>query len=61
MTGRASRAEFEQRRVRGQWVYDVEVVVGAKVFDVRVDSTTGVSLSSQKDRADRKDDHDRRD
>jgi uncharacterized membrane protein YkoI len=61
VTGKATRAEYEHSRVRGQWVYDVEAVVGAKVFDVRVDSTTGAILSSQKDRADRDDDHDRKD
>ena len=33
--GKASRAEYENSK-QG-WVYDVEVVSGAKVFDVRVD------------------------
>ena len=45
VTSKATRAEYEQRRVRGQWVYDVEVIVGAKVFDVHVDSTTGAILT----------------
>lgn len=56
VTGKATRAEYEQSRVRGQWVYDVEVVVGAKVYDVRVDATTGSVLSSTEDAADRDDD-----
>ena len=61
VTGKATRVEYEQSRVRGQWVYDVEVIVGAKVFDVRVDSTTGAILPSHEDHADRDDDHDRKD
>ena len=61
VTGKATRAEYEQSRVRGQWVYDVEVVVGTKVYDVRVDPTTGGILSSTEDAADRDDDHDTRD
>jgi len=28
VTGKATRAEYEHSRVRGQWVYDVEVAVG---------------------------------
>ncbi len=55
VTGKAIRAEYEKYGVRGQWGYDVEVIVGAKVFDVRVDPTTGAILSSQEDRADRDD------
>lgn len=61
VTSKATRAEYEQSRVRGQWVYDVEVVVGNKVYDVRVDPTTGGILSSTEDAADRDDDHDKND
>ena len=61
VTGRAIRTEYERHGVRGQWGYDVEVAVGVKVFDVRIDPTTGAVLSSQEDRADRDDDHDRKD
>ena len=61
LTGKATRAEYEQSRVRGQWIYDVEVIVSAKVFDVRVDPTTGSILLSQEDRADQDDDHDKKD
>ena len=61
VTGKAIRAEYEQSRIRGQWVYDVEVVVGAKVYDVRVDASTGSVVSSAEDAADRDDDHDKKD
>lgn len=57
-SGQASRAEFEHGK-QG-WVYDVEVVSGAKVFDVRVDAANGTVLSSAEDKADKegKDDKD---
>ena len=61
VTGKAIRAEYEKRGIRGQWGYDVEVVVGSKVFDVSIDATNGAVVSSQEDRADRDDDHDRKD
>lgn len=35
--GKAVRAEFEKRR-GGNAVYDIEVVAGGKVFDVKVDA-----------------------
>ena len=38
--GRASKAEYEHSKTHG-WVYDVEVVSGAKVFDVKVDAQKG--------------------
>jgi uncharacterized membrane protein YkoI len=57
--GKASRAEFENSK-QG-WIYDVEVVSGAKVFDVRVDSTKGTVISSVEDKADHDDDHDKED
>lgn len=61
MTGTAIHAECEKYGVRSQWGYDDEVAVGTKVFDVRIDPTTGAILSSQEDRADRDDDHGRKD
>lgn len=61
MTGASIHAEYEKYGGRGQWGYDVEVAVGTKVFDVRIDPTTGAILSSQEDRADRDDDHGRKD
>lgn len=57
--GKASRAEYENSK-QG-WVYDVEVVSGAEVFDVRVDADKGRVISSAEDKADRDDDHDEQD
>lgn len=37
--GRAAAAEFEKSS--GKLVYEVEVVVGSKVFDIEVDGMTG--------------------
>lgn len=48
--GRASRAEYE--RNNGVWAYDVEVVSGQKVFDVKVDANTGAVLASNEDKGD---------
>ena len=59
VNGKAMRAEYEQSK-QG-WVYDVEVVSGAKVFDVRVDADKGTIISSALDTADRDDDHDKKD
>ncbi|MEO5698667.1 MAG: PepSY domain-containing protein [Burkholderiaceae bacterium] len=58
--GRASKAEFEHSKAHG-WVYDVEVVSGAKVFDVKVDAQKGTVLASTLDTADHGDEHDERD
>lgn len=57
--GKASRAEYENSK-QG-WVYDVEVVSGSKVFDVKVDADKGTVISSAEDKADRDDDHDKQD
>lgn len=57
--GRATRAEYE-RSERG-WVYDVEVVGANKVFDVKVDASTGAVISSAEDRADCDDEHEDQD
>jgi uncharacterized membrane protein YkoI len=58
-SGKASRAEFENSK-QG-WVYDIEVVSGAKVFDVRVDAGKGTIISSQEDTADHDDSGDQQD
>ena len=42
--GKASQAEYENSKLG--WVYDVEVVSGAKVFDVKVDGAKGTVISS---------------
>lgn len=57
--GKASRAEYENSN-QG-WVYDVEVVSGQKVFDVRVDADKGTVISSAADKADRGDERDEQD
>lgn len=48
--GKASRAALEHEK--GSWVFDVEVVKGGKVFDVRIDADQGTALSSKEDKAD---------
>ncbi len=58
--GHASKAEFEQSKSHG-WVWDVEVVSGAKVFDVQVDAQKGTVISSTEDKVDGDDEHDERD
>ncbi len=58
--GRASKAEYEHSKAHG-WVYDVEVVSGAKVFDVKVDAQSGTVLASTLDSGDHDDEHDERD
>ena len=61
--GKASQAEFEHTK-KGA-IYEVEVVAGAKVFDVKVDADKGTILSSAEDTVDRHegrdDDHDDKD
>ena len=59
VNGKAARAEYENSK--HGWVYDVEVVSGAKVFNVKVDADKGTVISSAEDRADRDDDHDKSD
>ena len=50
VNGQASRAEFESTKQGG--VYDVEVVSGAKVFDVRIDAAKGNIIDSSEDKTD---------
>lgn len=59
VNGKATRAEYENSK-QG-WVYDVEVVSGPKVFDVKIDADKGTVISSAEDLVDRDDDHDKRD
>jgi uncharacterized membrane protein YkoI len=53
--GRATRAEVEHTKVG--WAYDVEIVNGSNVIDVRVDADA--VLSSAQDVPDREDKHDK--
>ena len=55
--GKAVRAEYEKSK--HGWVYDVEVVSDAKVFDVKVDADQGTVISSAEDKAGHDDDHDK--
>jgi uncharacterized membrane protein YkoI len=57
--GTASRAELE--RDDDQWVFDVEVINGPKVMDVKVDPQSGKILTAKLDKADHDDDRDRDD
>lgn len=54
--GKASRAEYEKSK--GQWVFDVEVVNGKKVMDVKIDASTGKVLRATEDKVDHDDDND---
>lgn len=48
--GKATKAEFEYGQ-QGP-IYEVEVVSGSKVFDVRVDADKGAVISSREDKLD---------
>ncbi len=54
--GKASKAEYET--ADGSRGYDVEVISGPQVFDVRVDADSGTVVSSAADKPDHGDDHD---
>jgi uncharacterized membrane protein YkoI len=56
--GTASKAEVEQHA--GKAVYDVEVVKGPQVFDVKISPDQGTVIASTEDRNDH-DDHDQQD
>jgi len=57
--GKAARAEFEHHK--GQWVFDVEVVQGKQVMDVKVDPLSGRILSAVLDKTDHDDTYDKED
>ena len=57
--GKASRSEFE--RHKGQWVFDVEVVKGKSVMDVKVDAANGKVIAASADAIDSDDAGDRAD
>jgi uncharacterized membrane protein YkoI len=59
VNGKAARAEYENSK--HGWVYDVEVVSGTKVFDVKVDADKGTIISSAEDKADHDGDNDKED
>jgi len=51
--GKASKAEYE--RHQNQWIFEVEVVNGNKVMDVKVDPVSGQVLAATEDKADYED------
>ena len=57
--GKARQAEYTH--CRQGWVYDVEIVSGAKVFDVRVDANSGAVISAVEDKPDHGEKHDDKD
>lgn len=59
VNGKAARAEYEDSEEG--WAFDVEVVSGGKVFDVKVDPDKGTVISSVEDVADHEESHDKKD
>ena len=57
--GKATRAEYEHSKPG--WVYDVEVISGTRVFDIKVDADQGTVIASAEDKTDHDDEHDRED
>lgn len=57
--GNAAKAEYE--RHEGKAVYDVEVVKGSMVMDVKVDPADGRVIEAKADRVDHDDDGDHED
>ena len=51
--GKASRAEYE--RHKGQGVFEIEVVKGTSVMDVKVNAASGQVINARADKADRED------
>ena len=49
--GNAIGADYEKQR-DGQWVYEIEVRRGPKVFDVKVDTEKGTVIASTEGKAD---------
>ena len=58
--GNAIGADYEKQK-DGQWVYEIEVRSGAKVFDVKVDAEKGTVIASTEDKADADDEVDKAD
>lgn len=58
-TGKATRADLEHHK--GILSYDIEVLNGTKVFDVRVDAVKGTVISSNEDKRDEDDGEDKQD
>lgn len=54
--GKATRAEYEKTKTG--WTYDVEVINGTKVFDIRIDADKGTVISSLEAKAGRDEEDD---
>jgi len=48
--GKAARAKYENSK--HGWLYEVKVVSGAKIFEVKVDADQGTVISSAEDKND---------
>jgi Predicted membrane protein len=57
--GKATRADLEHHK--GILSYDIEVLNGTKVFDVKVDAAKGTVISSNEDKRDEDDGEDKQD
>lgn len=57
--GKAARAEFE--KYKGRWIYDIEVVAGKKVMDVKIDPVSGKLIAATEDMTDHDDGNDHAD
>jgi uncharacterized membrane protein YkoI len=49
--GNAIGADYEKQK-DGQWVYEIEVRSGPKVFDVKIDAEKGTVIASTESKAD---------
>ena len=58
--GNAIGVDYEKQG-DGQWVYEIEVRSGPKVFDVKVDAEKGTVIASTEDKADADDEVDKAD
>jgi uncharacterized membrane protein YkoI len=58
--GNAVHADYEKQK-DGQWIYEIEVRSGPKVFDVKVDAEKGTVIASTEGKADADDEDDKAD
>jgi uncharacterized membrane protein YkoI len=58
--GKAVRAAYERQK-GGQWVYEIEVVASAEVFDVKINADNGAVIAATVDKADAVDGDDKDD
>lgn len=56
VNGKAIKAKFqEDRLVKGLFIYEVEVISGTRIFDVKIDASTALVLSAVEDLPDQAD------